>query len=122
MKVVVVGLGEPKHARAVCGRLAPSVECLSNRHSETHRTYGVMRGSILQLAGPQVVMAAVGAAGRGVMQGAATGDTAMLGATFIVDRQGIIRHAHYDRFVGDNPNIREMLKSYVAARDSSGEM
>lgn len=35
-----------------------------------------------------------------------------LTATFIVDRDGIIRYAHYGKHAGDHPDIADLLDSW----------
>ena len=47
---------------------------------------------------------------NGQIQGAATGDTAMLTGTFIVDQKGIVRYAYYGKYVGDDPAFEVLVK------------
>jgi hypothetical protein len=115
LRAVAVGIGEVKHARRYCPALAPSLECVVGEGSQTHRAYCLKRGSLLQLAGPLTVAAAVRATAQGHTQGAATGDGAMLPGAFIVDRDGIIRYAHYGRHAGDHPDLIEALEALAAA-------
>jgi peroxiredoxin len=111
LRVVAVGLGEPKHARRYCPQLAPSVTCLCNSDAEAHRSYGLKRGNVLQLAGPQVIASALRAVQKGHSQGEATGDVTMLSATFVVDWRGIIQYAYYNKFAGDHPDLTGLLEA-----------
>jgi peroxiredoxin len=113
LRVVAVGIGEPKHAQRYCPTLAPNAECLAGRGTSAHEAYGLHRGSLMQLAGPQVIQAGLRATASGVTQGETTGDWAMLAATFVVGPDGVIRFTHYGQFAGDHPDLKEI---FAAAR------
>jgi hypothetical protein len=40
----------------------------------------------------------------------------VLSGTFVVDRAGMIRFAHYARFPGDDPQIEDILRAAEALR------
>jgi peroxiredoxin len=109
LQVIAVGVGSPGHAAKVCGKLAPGLTCYTDAEGVPHRLYGAGRGKVLDALKPQQWANIARAASHGQMQGTATGDVAILGATFIVDRAGIIRYAHYDRIAGDNAPLEEIL-------------
>ena len=117
LRVVAVGLGEPKHARRYCPQLAPSLTCLCNPDTAAHKVYGLKRGNVLQLAGPQVIASTLRAAHAGHSQSAATGDVTMLSATFVVDRQGRIQYAYYNKFAGDQPDLTGLLQTAQLVRE-----
>lgn len=117
LRTVAVALGEPKHAQRYCPQLAPSATCLCDSDTAAHRTFGLKRGNLLQLAGPQVVVSALRAAQAGHSQGQTTGDPAVLSATFVVDQRGTIRYAYYSKFAGDHPDLTALLD---AARNEGG--
>jgi hypothetical protein len=110
LNLVVVGIGQPKHAQRYGPRLAPSALCLVDSGTDAHRTYGLKRGGILQLAGPKVFASGVRATARGAGQGEVTGDTTMLSGTFVIDQDGLVRWAHYSSHAGDHPDIGQMLE------------
>lgn len=109
LKVALIGLGNPEQAQQVCGQLVPGALCLSNPSASAYTAFGFKRGGLLQLAGPQVMSAAVRAARSGYVQGETTGDIAVLGGLFIIDPPGRIRHAYYSRYAGDNPDLTEII-------------
>lgn len=111
LKIAAVGLGEPKHAQRYCGSLAPNVACYANKTKEAYKAFGLDRGSLLQLMGPQVFAAGARAVARGQNQGEATGDTLMLGGVFVIDQQGVFRYVHYDAHAGDHPDFAEILRA-----------
>lgn len=121
LRVVAVGLGQPKHARRFGDKLAPSVECVTNESPELHATFGIERANLLRLVAPDAIKAGARAASRGHVQGEATGDTQRLPGTFIVDESGIIRYAHYGKFAGDNPELPALLRWWqeVNSRDEA---
>lgn len=109
LKLALIGLGDPEQAGQVCGQLVPGALCLSNKSADAYDAFGFKRGGLLQLAGPQVMSAAVRAARSGYFQGETTGDIAVLGGLFVVDQQSFIRYAYYSRYAGDNPDIPDLL-------------
>lgn len=110
LRVVAVGLGQPKHARHFGDKLAPSVECVTNEEPVLHSTFGIERGNMLRLIAPDAIKAGARAASRGHTQGQSTGDAQRLPGTFIVDAAGIIRYAHYGKHAGDNPDLLSLLR------------
>lgn len=109
LKVVAVGLGEPKHAQRYCPLLSPSATCVLGLGTAAHRAYGLQRGGLGQLAGPQVIAAGLRAAAHGFHQGASTGDGQMLSGTFIVDQAGRVRYAFYSSDAGEHPDLVSLL-------------
>lgn len=109
MQIVAIGLGQTKHAERYCGKLAPSLTCLSNEESDLNRAYGLTRGSLLQLMGPAGIANGVRAMSKGFRQGKSTGDELMLPGTFVVDKAGVVRYAYYSANAGDHPNITAVL-------------
>jgi hypothetical protein len=116
LKVVAVGLGQPKHARQFGDKLAPSVECVTREEPVLHATYGIGKGNLLRLISPDAIRAGARAAAQGHRQGEATGDTQRLPGTFIVDSNGIVRYAYYGKYAGDNPDLPELLRVWQESR------
>ena len=106
---MTVGLGEPKHALNICGRLAPSLNCLVDGQKTAYAQYGLRQGTFSQLFSPAVIAAGARATMRGNTQGQATGDPKMLPGTFIVDQRGIVQYAYYSKHAGDHPEVEELL-------------
>ena len=107
--MIAVGLGEPKHALSICGRLAPNLNCLVDSEKTAYTQYGLGQGSFLQLFGPGVLAAGARAAAQGHMQGQTTGDSKMLPGTFIVSQAGVIQYAYYSEHAGDHPEVEKLL-------------
>ena len=49
LRILAVGLGEPKHARHFGGKLAPSVECLTNEEPTLYEAFGIEKGNMLRM-------------------------------------------------------------------------
>lgn len=109
LRVVAIGLGQPKHARRFGDKLAPSVECVTHEEPVLHATFGIERGNMIRMIAPDAIKAGARAAARGHVQGQATGDSQRLPGTFIIDAKGIVRYAHYGKFAGDNPDLTSLL-------------
>ncbi len=118
LRIVALGLGEPKHARQFGDKLAPNVDCLTNEEPTLHAAFGIERGNILRLMAPDAIRAGARAAARGHSQGQATGDAQRLPGTFIIDRGGIVRYAYYGKFAGDQPELAELVAWW---RENGGE-
>jgi peroxiredoxin len=111
LKVVAIGLGEPKHARRYCGKLAPSINCYANEKPDLNFVYGLQRASLRELAlSPSALKAGRRAYTAGFRQGQSTGDTMMKPGTFIVDTEGIIRYTYYSKNAGDHPLIADIVQ------------
>lgn len=113
LKSVALGIGQPKHAAHWGGKLAPSVLCLAVEANGVHYSYGLGRHQGLGwMFKPGLYAASAKAAASGLTQGEATGDIAMLGGIFIVNREGIIEYSYANDFAGDYPPIAEIIAEY----------
>jgi peroxiredoxin len=109
LQVIGVAMGRPKHAERYCGKLAPSVTCLTDETTLPYQIYGLQQGKLNELISAAVVFASVRALARGSTQGETIGDAKMLPGTFIVDKHGIIQYAYYSKHAGDHPNIADLI-------------
>lgn len=113
-QLVAVGLGQPKHAERYCGSLAPNAHCLADIESEAYPLYGLGEGKLSQLLSLNTVRAGATAAKNGHSQGQSTGNSKMLGGTFLVDTDGVIQRAYYSEFAGDDPDLVSFIaKAYA---------
>ncbi len=109
-------MGQPKHAERYCGKLAPSMVCLTDEKTVPYQTYGLQQGKLKDLLSPSVIAASVRALARGSLQGKTIGDAKMLPGTFIVDKQGIIQYAYYSKHAGDHPAIADLVAAANTVR------
>ncbi|MBP7997736.1 MAG: redoxin domain-containing protein [Chloroflexi bacterium] len=110
LRIIAVGLGEPKHARHFCGKLAPSLVCHVDQNEKAYKQYGLTEFGLWGIANPALYVASMRAMTSGHLQGEATGNTKMLPGTFVVDEEGVIQFAHYSAHAGDHPDINQLLK------------
>jgi peroxiredoxin len=118
LNLIAVGLGEPKYAQHFCGKLAPNVTCLTDNTDISRDVYGLNRTAFQHLATGEFMKAVVQTSLSGHLQGKATGNTRMLPGTFIVDRTGVIRYAHYSVHPGDEPPFEDLIAGAKADRVS----
>lgn len=113
LQVVAVGQGETKHAQRYCGKLAPSITCLTDETTEPYHSYGLRQATLLEFAqnSGAVLKASLRAMMQGHIQGQATGDVRMLQGTFIIDQQGIIQFTHYNKHAADHPEITRLIEA-----------
>lgn len=110
LQIIAVGLGEPKHARRYCGKLAPGITCLTDKTTGSHQKYGLRQGTSGEMISLDLMKASVRALSSGHIQGQATGDPKMLPGTFIVDCEGRVGYAHYSKHAGDTPPIADLAR------------
>ncbi len=111
LQLVALALGEPKHAERYCGKLAPHLECFADDKNDGYYAWGLRQGTAGEIFsnGLNVLKASAKALAAGHMQGASTGDAAMMPGTFIVDRNGVIQYAYYSQYAGDDPAIAILI-------------
>lgn len=112
LRIVAVGIGEPRHAQRYGAQLAPSITCVSYPTPEVHQRYSLKRGSALVLLDLRMWQNSARAAQGGHKQGHDTGDTAQLGGTFIVDAAGVLRYIYLSQVAGDHPAFSAILAAW----------
>ena len=117
MKVLALGQGKVRHAERYCGRLAPSIDCVTNEDDAIYRKYGLQERDFLEYIKNffKETRDGLRAASRGHMQGVPTGNVSMMPGTFIVDTEGIIQAVHYNKSAGDHPDISQLLADALGA-------
>jgi peroxiredoxin len=123
LQVVAVAMGQPKHNQQFCGKLAPSLTCLTHETSEPYAVYGLSQGKFGQLASLNVVANGAKAGMQGHIGGVVYGDVRMMPGTFLVDTEGVIVWVHYSRDVSDHPSnvtIVEAAKAHSRIKTQDG--
>lgn len=111
-------MGEPKHARRYCGKLAPSVDCLTDPGTEPYKAYGLRRAKGGEVMSFDVMRAGMRATAEGFTAGAPSGDVMMMPGNFIVDRDGIVRYVFKAKHIADHPRIKDVV---AVGRELRGE-
>ncbi len=83
--------------------------CLADPQRSAYRAFALRQGRPAELFGPAVLARYVQAALKGHLGGTPVGDTRLLPGTFIIDRDGTVRYAHYARHAGDHPPVAELV-------------
>jgi peroxiredoxin len=116
--ISLIGLGPHTRAQLFCDERHVPFECLSDPSQEAYRAYGLERGNNRQLFGPQLILRYAKALfTRDVEVAKLSGDDyRQMPGVFVIDRQGVIRYAHRNKDVADNPPNDELLEAIAAIR------
>ena len=113
VRVAAVTMGKPYEAKMFCAQRSPDVVCLSNPDQSAYQEFNIGKITAQDVLNP----ASWRAWGRVALRGYKPGspgeqDAQQLGATFMIGTDGKIALAHYNKFMGDHPEIRK-LKAIV---------
>jgi peroxiredoxin len=108
-RVAAVTMGKPYEAKMFCAQGSPDVVCLSNPDQSAYREFSIGKISAQDVFNP----GSWRAWGRVMLRGFKPGspgeqDAQQLGATFIIGADGKIVLAHYNKHMGDHPEMRRL--------------
>jgi peroxiredoxin Q/BCP len=111
MEVVLVGHGGPDDARRFVEARPVPIRVLVDPSRAAYERFGLKRGSIPQVFGPQCVVPMVRAALQpDCRQGLPNGGNVMqMPGAFVVDTAGVILLAHRSATIADNPTTDQLL-------------
>lgn len=109
-QVSVVTQGTPEQTKRFCRERRSPFPCFADPDHQAYNAFALGKGSFNQVLGPAVVFRGIGAALRGFHATTPVGDIMQMPGTFIIDRQGIIRFAHYNGDAADNPPNEKLLE------------
>jgi hypothetical protein len=110
LAVAIVTMGKPDEAGAFCQRERLSFHCLSDPGRSAYRAYGLRRGTLNEVMGPEPLLGYMRAAMKGNFARVPVGDVYQLGGVFLVRTDGRLHHAHYPRHAGDHPPPGEIAR------------
>ncbi len=109
VRVAAVTMGKPYEAKMFCAQRSPDVVCLSNPDQSAYRAFNIGKINAQDVLNPAAWRAWGRVAVRGYKPGSpGAQDAQQLGATFIIGTDGKIVLAHYNRFMGDHPELRRL--------------
>jgi len=110
-RVVLVGQGTAEEGASFAERLRTPFACVVDPDRSAYRAYGLVSGRLLQVAGPAVAGTFIRANlhGETRQRGLRGGSFSQMPGTFVVDDEGVIRLAHRNRHVADNPRNQDLL-------------
>lgn len=97
-----------------CASRSPDLVCLSNPDQSAYRLYGIDRAGLRAMIDPAVALGTVRTTLKGFMPRATDADMLQMSATFVIDRNGEIRFAHYNKHLADHPDTNK-LKEVIEA-------
>jgi peroxiredoxin len=116
--ITLVGLGPHTRAQLFCDERHVPFECLSDPTQDAYREYGLARGRTTQIFNPRIYLRyAQALLTRDVDVAKASGDDwRQMPGTFVIDRAGIVRYAHRNRDVADNPPNDALIDALASIR------
>ncbi len=113
VRVAAVTMGKPYEAKMFCAQRSPDVVCLANPDQSAYQAFNIGKINAQDVLNPASWRAWRQVMRQGFKPGSTNGQDGMqLGATFMIGTDGKVLLAHYNRFMGDNPEIRT-LKAVV---------
>jgi peroxiredoxin len=102
-----------------CRKRGVPFDCLGDPERAAYHHVGLERGPMREVIGPQLIPGFLRAARHGAFAGIPKGDTQQRPGTFVVDTEGRVAFAHYNKDSGDNPDTAELLEvvQTVSAKD-----
>lgn len=107
-EVLVVTMGTPQQAARFRAKLKTELTLLADAQRKAYQAYGLRQGTWQQVIGPKVWFALI----KGMVRGGAgkpVGDIWQMPGAFVIDRQGIVRYAHYPSHQAERPSSKELL-------------
>jgi len=98
--VAAVAQGSRIRTRQLCDAHRIPFRCLADPDRQAYRAFGLERGSLGQVMGPDVMFKTMRSLFRGNF-GPPGGDVFQLGGTFVIGKDGLIRLAHAARDPSD---------------------
>jgi peroxiredoxin len=109
VRVAAVTMGKPYETKLFCTQRSPDVVCLSNPDQSAYKAYGIGKIGAQDVFNPASWRTWGRVALRGYKPGSpGAQDAQQLGATFIIGTDGKIVLAHYNKFMGDHPEMRRL--------------
>lgn len=106
--VAIVTMGTVEQTAAFRARNQLPFTCLADPERVAYKAFGVPIGTVGQIAGPTVWSGGLKAILRAGI-GKPVGDVLQLHASFVIDREGIIRFVHLPRHSADRPTNGELI-------------
>ena len=109
VRVAAVTMGKPYEAKMFCAQRSPDVVCLSNPDQSAYQEFSIGKINAQDVFNPASWRAWMKVMGQGFKPGQpGDQDAQQLGATFIIGTDGKVLLAHYNRFMGDNPEVGKL--------------
>ena len=107
-EILAMTMGTPQQAAQFRTRLKTDLTLLADPRRAAYQAYGLRQGTWQQVVGPRVWFSLLRAVFRGGV-GRPVGDVWQMPGTLVIDRQGIVRYAHYPGNQAERPSGEELL-------------
>lgn len=109
-------MGQPKHIKRYCGKIAPSVTCLTGEEGgeQAYYAYGLREGNLQELASFNVLKGGLRNLQKGNFGGTPGANVRMMPGTFVVDTTGHITYTYYNKDIAAHPEINDLITAAKA--------
>lgn len=110
-RIVLIGQGTPTDCADFCTRKRVEFDVYLDPSRAAFRAFGLLDASLLQVAGPAVILPWLKHELRSDTRqaGLKGGSFMQMPGTFVIDDAGIVRFAHRNRHVADSPRTEALL-------------
>jgi peroxiredoxin len=113
-RLVFIGNGGPRYAKAFKDSFAPDVTVLTDPDLRSYRTIGA-RSGILKTIGPQAWKAGIRALRSGARQTSVKGHPYQQGAVMVLTPGDHVVYSYISRAAGDHPSVSSVLAALRAS-------
>jgi hypothetical protein len=105
--VVFVHQGSTEAGRELFERFWPEATAISDEALDLYKAFGIQRGSIKQLIGPEALLCGIKGLSKGYGIGVPSGDPTLMPGLFLI-QEGQILWNHKYRHAGDLPDLKSL--------------
>ncbi|MBF0539789.1 MAG: redoxin domain-containing protein [Nitrospirae bacterium] len=109
-KIILVGMGTPGQAESFRKKHGLTFTIICDPHKTLYKTYGLLTAGITDIASPRVAISGLRALAKGHLPGIPVGDVFQLSGVFLIDKDSIVRYAHYSRDISDYPSATDIIQ------------
>ena len=116
LRLVAVTLGKPNEVTLFGARFSEHIQCLADPAQHAYRAYGIGKLNLLNEGlNPGAWRAYARARAAGHKNRLSDQDMMQMNATFLIGTDGVLRVAHYNRYVGDHADWAQLLAQWTSA-------
>jgi peroxiredoxin len=119
MRIVAVTMGKASEVTAFGARFSDRMLCLADPAQHAYRAYRIGKLNVLNELNPGAWRSYARAFAAGHRQRWSDQNMLQMNATFIIGSDGIVKHAHYNRYAGDHADWGKLLAQWTPAPSRS---
>lgn len=116
VRIVAVTLGKPSEVALFGRRFSDKILCLADPQQNAYRAYKIGKLNMLkEFTDPRAWRAYARGFAAGHKNRLSDQDMLQMNATFMIGSDGIVKHAHYNRYAGDHADWGKLLAQWTPA-------